>query len=193
MNSKTKELFLGIVLMQCATCKWWCLLFISDKKTNYSLLLLQEQTMLHVSVQSLIQRMPSYVTNTMCNLGWPFYRPFLEHCTLTNKAMVTIWRALSKPPKMRQGPDLRLLWLLIGTPSAIRPELASRWEEHSLSYSDVTIYIFLICNIYYLCCFCIDFMTSGSIFKVCPFDYTAVAGSGNVGSVNRLTTLVGWL
>ena len=28
-------------------------------------------------------------------------------------------------------------------------------------------------------------------FNVCPFDYTAVAGSGKVGSVNRLTTPVG--
>ena len=33
------------------------------------------------------------------------------------------------------------------------------------------------------------------IFKflnVCPFDYTAVAGSGKVGTVNWLTTAVGW-
>ena len=28
--------------------------------------------------------------------------------------------------------------------------------------------------------------------NVCPFDYTAVAGSGKVGPVNRLTTPVGW-
>ena len=28
--------------------------------------------------------------------------------------------------------------------------------------------------------------------KVCPFDYTAVAGSGKVGPVNWLTTPVGW-
>ena len=52
------------------------------------------------------------------------YRLFLKHCTLTNKAVGTIWRALSKPPQRRQGPDLRPLWLLVGTPSAIRPELA---------------------------------------------------------------------
>ena len=31
------------------------------------------------------------------------------------------------------------------------------------------------------------------VFKYpCPFDYTAVAGSGKVGPVNRLTTPVGW-
>ena len=47
------------------------------------------------------------------------------HCTLTNKAVGTIWRALSKPPQRGKGPDLCPLWLLVGTPSAIRPELAS--------------------------------------------------------------------
>ena len=71
-------------------------------------------------------------------------RLFLKHCTLTNKAVGTIWRALSKPPQRRQGPDLRPLWLLVGTPSAIRPELAFSRAEHSLPYSDVTIYIFAI-------------------------------------------------
>ena len=72
------------------------------------------------------------------------YRSFLKHCTLTNKAVGTIWRALSKPPQRRQGPDLRPLWLLVGTPSAIGPELAFSRAEHSLPYSDVTIYIFAI-------------------------------------------------
>ena len=71
-------------------------------------------------------------------------RLFLKHCTLTNRAVGTIWRALSKPPQRRQGPDLRPLWLLVGTPSAIRPELAFSRAEHSLPYSDVTIYIFAI-------------------------------------------------
>ena len=69
---------------------------------------------------------------------------FLKHCTLTNKAVGTIWRALSKPPQRRQGPDLRPLWLLVGIPSVIRPELAFSRAEHSLPYSDVTIYIFAI-------------------------------------------------
>ena len=53
-----------------------------------------------------------------------------------------MWRALSKPPERRQGLDLCPLWLLVGTLSAIRPELASRRAEHNLPYSDVTIYIF---------------------------------------------------
>ena len=51
---------------------------------------------------------------------------------------------IETPPQRRQGPDLRPLWLLVGTPSAIRPELAFSRAEHSLPYSDVTIYIFAI-------------------------------------------------
>ena len=92
----------------------------------------------------------------LLGLSTALYRPFLKHCTLTNEAVGTIWRALSKPPQRRQGPDLRPLWLLVGTPSAIRPELASRRAEHSRPYSDVTIYIFLY-NIYHQCFTCIDF------------------------------------
>ena len=60
------------------------------------------------------------------------YRSFLKHCTLINKAVGTIWRHLSKPPQRRQGPDPRPLWLLVGTPLVLGPELASRWAEHSL-------------------------------------------------------------
>ena len=90
------------------------------------------------------------------------YEPFLKNCTLTNKAVGTIWRALSKPPQRRQGPDLCPLWLLVGTPSAIRPELADLcplWllvgtpsairpelpfsrAEHSRPYLDGAKYIF---------------------------------------------------
>ena len=53
-------------------------------------------------------------------------RSYLKHCTLTNKAAGTIWRDLSKPPQRRQGPDPRPLWLIVGNPSALGPELASR-------------------------------------------------------------------
>ena len=129
------------------------------------------------------------------------YRLFLKHCTLTNKAAGTIWRALSKPPQRRQGPDLRPLWLLVGTPSAIRPELAFSRAENRLPYSDVTIYI-LLYHIYHLCFTCIDFYDLSAcggcwfvvnirkfIYKflnVCPFDYTAVAGSRKVGPVNQV-------
>ena len=131
------------------------------------------------------------------------YRPFLKHCTLTNTAVGTIWRALSKPPQRRQSPDLRPLLLLVGTPSAIRPELAFSRAEHSLPYSDVTIYIFAISYLSsMLYVTCIDFYDlsawSGCWFDVyirrfiykllngCPFDYTAVAGSGKVGPVNQV-------
>ena len=69
-------------------------------------------------------------------------RSFLEHCTLTNKAVGTIWRDLSKPPQRRQGPDPRPLWLLVGTPLVLGPELASRRAEHS--HSGGCHYIFLI-------------------------------------------------
>ena len=53
---------------------------------------------------------------------------------------------LSKPPQRRQGPDLCPLWLLVGTPSAIIPELAFSRAEHNQPYSDVAKYIF---DIYY--------------------------------------------
>ena len=124
------------------------------------------------------------------------YEPFLKHCTLTNKAVGTIWRALSKPPQRRQGPDLCPLLLLVGTPSAIIPELAFSRAEHSRSYSVVAKYIF---DIYYLltmlfvywfllplrlvwllvCCLYKEVYFQ--IWNVCPFDYTAVAGSGKLG------------
>ena len=43
---------------------------------------------------------PVIIYRTMCLLLGPFtalYNSFLKHCTLTNKAMGTLWRALSKP------------------------------------------------------------------------------------------------
>ena len=88
------------------------------------------------------------------------YKPFLKHCTLTNKAVGTIWRALSKPVQRQQGPDLCPLWLLVGTPSAIIPELAFSRAEHSRPYSDVAKYIFwYILFINFAVCLLI-FMTS---------------------------------
>ena len=91
-------------------------------------------------VQLIIERTIGLVLGPFTAL----YGPFLKYCTLTNKAVWTIWRALSKPPQGRQGSDLRPLWLLVGTPSAIRPELTFSRAEHSLPYSDVNIYIFAI-------------------------------------------------
>ena len=68
------------------------------------------------------------------------YRSFLKRCTLTNKAVGTIWRGLSKPPQRRQGPDPRPLWLLIGTPSAFGPELAYRLRVAQPTLMYVPIY-----------------------------------------------------
>ena len=74
----------------------------------------------------------------------------------------------------------------------------------------MSLYIFLLYYIYHLCFTCIDFydlsVWGGCWFvvyirrfiykflNVCPFDYTAVAGSGKVRRpLTRLTTPVGWL
>ena len=78
---------------------------------------------------------PEIIERTIGLVLGPFtalYRSFLKRCTLTNKSVGTIWRTLSKPPQRRQSPDLRPLWLLFGTPSAIRPELAFSRAEYSL-------------------------------------------------------------
>ena len=109
---------------------------------------------------------------------------------------------LSKPPQRRQGPDLRPLWLLVGTPSSIRPELAFSRAEHSLPYSDVTIYFFAISYLSSMLykyrflwplrlggCWFDVYILKRLIYKflnVCSFDYTAVAGSGKVGPVNQV-------
>ena len=128
------------------------------------------------------------------------YGPFLKHCTLTNKAVGTIWRALSKPPQKRQGPDLRPLWLLVGTPSAIWPELAFSRAEHSLPYSDVTIYIFAILylssmlyvyrflwpfHLGWLLVCCLYKEVYLQIFKRVSFWLHSCCVSGKVGLVNQ--------
>ena len=84
------------------------------------------------------------------------YRSFPKNCTLTYKAVGTIWRDLSKPPQRRQGPDPRPLWLLVGTPLVLGPELASRRAEHS--HSGGCLYMFLIYCFYHLTCLCYNFL-----------------------------------
>ena len=145
-----------------------------------------------------IHRIVLCILCSLCSLvlgpSTALYRSFLEHCTLTNKAVGTIWRDLFKPPQRRQGPDPRPLWLLVGTPLVLGPELASRRAEHS--HSGGCHYIFLIycflspymCNNFYglstsVGCWSSAF-TRRTIYKflnVCPFDYTAFAVSGKVG------------
>ena len=122
-------------------------------------------------------------------------RSFLKHCTLTNKAMGTIWRYFSKPPQRRQGPDPPPLWLLVGTLLVLGPELAFRRAEHS--HSGGCLYIFLICCFYHLTCLCYNLYGLSALvgcwslafirriiykfLNVCPFDYTAFVVSGIVG------------
>ena len=95
------------------------------------------------------------IVRTICLVIGPFtalYRSFLKHCTLTNKAVGTIWRDLSKPPQRGQGPDHLPLWLLVGTPLVLGPELPSRRAEHS--HSGGCLNIFLIYCFYHLTCLC---------------------------------------
>ena len=78
---------------------------------------------------------PVIIERTIClELGpsTALFRSFLRHCTLTNKAVGTLWRNLSKPPQRRQCPDPRPFWLFFGTPLDFGPELVSRQAEHSI-------------------------------------------------------------
>ena len=136
---------------------------------------------------------------------WAHFKTFLTKCvctdisslcTLTNKAVGTISRDLSKPPQRRQGPDHRLLWLLVGTPSVLGPELASTRAEHSLLWQMFNIYCWYTIFISVHVCVII-FMASplwlavgprvfiGRIIykflNVCPFDCTTFGVSGKVG------------
>ena len=141
---------------------------------------------------------PEIIERTIGLVLGPFtalYRSFLKRCTLTNKAVGTIWRALSKPPQRRQGPDPRPLWLLVGTPSAFGPELAYRLRVAQptlmnapifLIYFYITIYVY-VPHFYDLSAL-VGCWSSVSIrriiykfLNVCPFDCTAVAVSGKVG------------
>ena len=83
-------------------------------------------------------------------------RPFLKHCNLTNKAIGTIWRALSKPFRRRQGPYSRPLLLYVGTPSAFAPALEYRLRVHGVAkpaLMDVPIYFwYTIILLYMLVC-----------------------------------------
>ena len=100
--------------------------------------------------------------------------------------------------------DLYPHWLLVGTPSAIRPELAFSRAEHSLPHSDVTIY-FLLYYIYHLCftsnyvyrflwplrlgwlliC-CLYKEVYLQIFKRVSFWLHGCCGSGKVGPANQV-------
>ena len=70
-----------------------------------------------------------------------FQDTFLKHCTLTNKAVWTIWRALFRSPYRRQGPDPCPLWLKVCTTAAIGPDLVYKLAEQSLPQR-LSLYIF---------------------------------------------------
>ena len=127
------------------------------------------------------------------------YRSFLKHSTLTNKAVGTIWRASSKHPQRRQCPDPGPIWLLVGTPSAVGPELAYRLRVPQASLMDIPRYFWYIILLYmfvyhsaqqfYDLSALVGCWSSVSIrriiykfLNVCPFDFTDVAVSGKVGS-----------
>ena len=101
----------------------------------------------------------SIIKRTLGLVLGPFtalYRSFLKRCTLTNKAVRTIWRALSKPPQRRQSPYSHPLWLLVGTPSALRPEIAYRLHIAQSSLMGVPIYFDIL--VYYFICLCTTFL-----------------------------------
>ena len=116
---------------------------------------------------------------------------FLDRCTLTNKAVRTIWRVLSKPLQMRHDPDPRPLWLLIGIPSAIVQFWRSTCSLHWRMSLDIFDNLFLSPKMFvYWFLWPIGFgwlldlafyQDDYFFFNMCPFDYTAFAVSEQVG------------
>ena len=92
----------------------------------------------------------STIERTICLVLGPFtalYRLFLKRCTLTNKAVGTILRALSK---RRHGPDPRPLWLLVGTHLTFGPELAYRLRVAQTTLMDVPLYFWYTMLLLYM-------------------------------------------
>ena len=79
-----------------------------------------------------------------CSCAWFLLQHCTDHsfsvCTLTNKAVGTIWRALYKLPQRRQCPDPRPLWVLVKTPSAFGLQLAYRLLVAQPTLMDAPIY-----------------------------------------------------
>ena len=140
---------------------------------------------------------PEIIERTIGLVLGPFtalYRSFLKRWTLTNKAVGTIWRALSNPSQRRQGPDPRPLWLLVGTPSTFGPEVAYRLRVAQPILMDVPIFLIYFYITIYVCVphfydlsALVDCWSSVSIrmiiykcLNVYPFDFTAVAVSEKV-------------
>ena len=82
---------------------------------------------------------------------WPLfsmYRHSLKHFTLTNKTVGTTRRALSSTEETRYR--ALPLWLLVGTPTALRLKLAYRLRGAQPALTDATWYFWYTCNTYYL-------------------------------------------
>ena len=102
---------------------------------------------------------------------------------------------LVKPPQRRQGPDPRLLWLLVGTPSAFGPELEYRLRVAQPTLMDATRYFWYTFILLYMFVYHIVYDLSTlvgcwssvyirriiyKLLNVCPFDYTAFVVSWKV-------------
>ena len=112
------------------------------------------------------------IERTTCLVFVPstaLYKFFLKHSTLTNNAVRTIWRDLSKTSLRIQGPGSRPLWLLVATPSVLGPELASRRAKYSILWR-MSLYIFDVL-FYNLTCFCNIFMASPLWLAVGPWSF----------------------
>ena len=97
---------------------------------------------------------PVIIERTIGLVLGPFtalYRLVLKRCTLTNKAVGTIWRALSKPPQRWQVPDPRPLGLFVGTLSAFGLELAYRLCVPQPTLMDVPIFLIYFYITIYVC------------------------------------------
>ena len=80
------------------------------------------------------------------------YRSFLEHCTLNNKTMGTIWQHMSKPRQSRPSPDSCPLWLFVGISSVLGPVLASILVDHIVLWQmSLYIYWLTVCITLYVC------------------------------------------
>ena len=142
----------------------------------YKLRRVKDNTNFILSGSKIVKRLrrrqydPVIIERTIGLVLGPFaalYRSFLKRCTLTNKAVGTIWRALSKPPQKRQGPYPRPLWLLVGIPSASGTDLAYRLRVTQPTLMDAPIYFWYTFILLYMFVYHI-FMTSPLWLAVGP-------------------------
>ena len=107
------------------------------------------------------------------------YRPFLKHCTLTNKAVGAMWRTLSKPPQRR--------WGTVPHPYDCSSGLMQPFNRSSRTDSAYhLIFFFLqkkcVCYIFNYLSAWVSYWSSVGIRRIinwfsdaCPFEYIAVA------------------